>query len=183
MAMLAWIKGLFRRPTVAVAPAGRRGVPLATPPPREAGDVTPVWSVVANVLHKRPYGPGGVEKRSGTKHFAPGAKVFVIAFYWGMGAESVTVIGRHRKSHRYICIDMRAVHLANWRAELVHSPWVIRHVHERGELKRVWVGAEKRWVEGADTEYARRRADEIAAGYLARGAATQPFTTRPPSTS
>ena len=43
-----------------------------------------------------------------------------------MGGESVKVIGRHRKSHRFICLTMAAKHLANWRAELVYSPYVWR---------------------------------------------------------
>ena len=54
--------------------------------------------MVANVVHERPYGPEGAEIRRGTKHFAPGAKVYVFSFFWGMGGEQVTVIGRHRKS-------------------------------------------------------------------------------------
>jgi len=78
----------------------------------------PAWCVAANVIMERDYGPGGVEKRRGTKHFAPGAKVFVYDFFWGMGGESVTVMGRHRKSHRFIQLSMRATHLAtgaqNW---------------------------------------------------------------------
>jgi hypothetical protein len=39
-----------------------------------------VWCIVANIVHERPYGPGGQEVRRGTKHFAPGAKVVILDF-------------------------------------------------------------------------------------------------------
>jgi hypothetical protein len=120
---------------------------------------------------ERGYGPGGVEKRRGTKHFAPGAKVFVVDFFWGMGGEQVTVVGRHRKSHRFIRIAMPAKHLANWRAELAYSPYVIRQIRESGEFGKIC----------ADPATACRRAEEIAAGYIERGATTQPYVTRPPA--
>ena len=86
----------------------------------------PVWCVVANVIQDRPSGPGGVVIHRGTKHFAPGAKVHVVDFYWGTAGERVTVVGRHRKSRRYITLTMQSSHLANWRAELTYSPHVIR---------------------------------------------------------
>lgn len=127
----------------------------------------PVWCVVANVLIERPHGPGGGEIRSGTKHFAPGAKVHVVHYFWGMGGERVTVVGRHRKSKRYITLVMQADHLANWRAELVYSPHVIRHVLEH------------RGFSGPEPQ---AHAEQIAASYNKNGAARQPFTTRPPST-
>jgi hypothetical protein len=39
--------------------------------------VGPIWRPVANIVQERPYGPGGAETRRGTKHFQPGAKVYV----------------------------------------------------------------------------------------------------------
>jgi hypothetical protein len=86
----------------------------------------PVWCIVANIVHERPYGPAGQETRRGTKHFAPGAKVYIIDFFWGTGAEDVTLVGRHRRSHHYITMTIRTKWLVNWRAELVYSPYVIR---------------------------------------------------------
>jgi hypothetical protein len=131
----------------------------------------PVWCVAANVLNERPYGPGGAEIRRGTKHFAPGAKVYVFDFFWGMGGEQVTVVGRHRKSRRYITLVMRATHLANWRAELAYSPHVIKQVLASGEFAELPRGGPE----------SRAQAEEIAASYVRRGAASQPFTPRPPS--
>lgn len=140
--------------------------------PDEIGgpDGGPVWCVAANVVLERDYG-GGRERRQGTKHFAPGAKVFVYLFFWGMGGETVKVIGRHRKSRRYIRLAMPANHLANWRAELAYSPYVIKQVRREGEFSRFRPGS---------TE-AKLRAVEIAAVYMKQGGRTQPFVTRPPS--
>lgn len=131
----------------------------------------PVWCVVANVVMERTYGPGGAERRSGTKHFAPGAKVYVVGFFWGTGGERVTVVGRHRKSHRFITLAMEAEHLANWRAELVYSPHVIERVREYGAFSSGDPGGEE----------ARTKAERIARSYVEHGAAPQPFVTRPPT--
>ena len=131
----------------------------------------PVWCVVANVVIERPYGPGGAEVRDGTKHFAPGAKVHVVNFFWGMGGEAVTVVGRHRKSKRYITLVMQADHLANWRAELVYSPHVIGQVLAHAANEGLPQGEPE----------SRARAEAIAAGYNSRGAVKQSFVTTRPS--
>jgi hypothetical protein len=39
--------------------------------------IGPIWAPVANIVEERSYGPGGAEARRGTKHFQPGAKVYV----------------------------------------------------------------------------------------------------------
>lgn len=130
----------------------------------------PAWCVSANVVMERSYGPGGVEKRRGTKHFAPGAKVYVYDFFWGTAGERVTVMGRHRKSHRFIRLSMRAKDLANWRAELVYTPAVVKVIRENAEFGSLDAGSER----------AKRRAEEIAAQYIKDGALSQPYVTRPP---
>ena len=169
MNVFGWTKRILQRsPAIATGP---HDVLIDTPAPVEEAPDGPVWCVAANVLMERGYGPGGAEKRRGTKHFAPGAKVFVFYFFWGMGGERVTVIGRHRKSRRFIRLTMPAKHLANWRAELVYSPYVAKQVREFGEFA----------VLPADSEKARQRAEEIAASYIKRGAPVQPFVTRPPA--
>jgi hypothetical protein len=109
---------------------------------------------------ERPYGSGGAEKRRGTKHFAPGAKVYVYDFFWGVGGESVTVMGRHRKSRRFIQLSMPAKHLANWRAELAYSPAVAKVIRENAEFGSLDAGSER----------AHRHAEEIAARYMKDGA-------------
>jgi hypothetical protein len=169
MNVFGWIKRILHRsPALAT---GSHDALIDAPAPVEEALDGPVWCVAANVLMERGYGPGGAEKRRGTKHFAPGAKVFVYYFFWGTGGERVTVIGRHRKSHRFIRLTMPAKHLANWRAELVYSPYIAKQVREFGEFAGL----------PADSEKARLRAEEIAASYIKQGAPSQPFVARPPA--
>lgn len=160
MSLIDWLRrrfaGLLTRRAV--------DAPVASAPVAE----TPVWCVVANVLHERPYGPGGIEKRRGTRQFAPGAKVYVFSYFWGMAGETVTVVGRQRKTKRYITSIVQANHLANWRAELVYSPHVIRQILDYGEFAKLPRG-------GAESQ---AHAEEIAAMYRQGGAASQPYTTR-----
>ncbi len=146
--------------------ASRRAVEALGVPPAAAE--APVWCVAANVVHERPYGPGGIEKRRGTKQFAPGAKVHVFSYFWGVAGDMVTVVGRQRRTKRYITLSMRADHLANWRAELVYSPHVIRQILDYGEFAKLPRGAAA----------SRERAEEIAAMYRQHGAVSQPYTTR-----
>jgi hypothetical protein len=75
------------------------------------------------MVRERPYGPGGVETKRGSRHFAPGAKLYVHR-YIGF-KDQVEVVGRHRASHRYVNMIVSASWLTNWRAELVYSPRVI----------------------------------------------------------
>lgn len=54
-----------------------------------------VWCLVANVVEELPCGSGSTQKRRGTKHFLPGAKVHCYPVLWGDGYERIKVIGRH----------------------------------------------------------------------------------------
>ncbi len=97
----------------------------------------PVWCVVANVVVGRPYGPGGTERRRGTKHFAPGAKVYIFKPLWdwfpyGGGASHLMVIGRARKTHRYIAIVARSAWLTNAREGF--GPGIVLGWRQGGEL-------------------------------------------------
>ena len=89
----------------------------------------PVWLITANVVEERSYGEGGLEQKRGTKHFRGNAKVYVIDAYWGM-CETVTVIGHHRASGRYVKIDLPVKHLARLRMTLCYSPKVIELASE-----------------------------------------------------
>ena len=88
----------------------------------------PVWCVSANIVQERPYGPGGLETRHGTKHFAPGAKVYCVLFFWSGPLTSVEVVGRHRGSHRYVRMIVEHDWLTNLKLELVYSPYVINQL-------------------------------------------------------
>jgi hypothetical protein len=85
------------------------------------------YCVVANVADETAQGEGGLEIRSGIKHFAPGAKVWVLPSYWGDGGEKVIVVGRHRGSAGpYIRIVIARRHLTNFRVRTIYSPAVLR---------------------------------------------------------
>jgi hypothetical protein len=107
---------LWRRVRAAL-PRGRGAVEGATP--------ASVWCVVANVREQRPYGEGGRETRRGTKHFAPGTRVYCYPPLWGDGYEKIKAVGRHRGSRRYATMIVDSRWLTDWRARLVYSPTVI----------------------------------------------------------
>lgn len=85
-----------------------------------------VWGVVANVrefpLGTTPEQCAG--RRKGTKHFAPGARVWVMDQDWSWD-ERVTVVGKEKGTHRYIRRVMDARQLENFRAKRVYSPTII----------------------------------------------------------
>lgn len=136
----------------------------------EHSEPTPAWCIAANVVLEREFGEDK-EIRRGTRHFKPGAKVFIVDFYWGMGAEQLVVIGRHRASGRFIELSMASKHLANLRAELVYSPTVIKAVMAHHQFGRFEAGSDEQ----------RELAEFIAARWMESRGSTQPFVTRPPS--
>lgn len=97
----------------------------------DTGDVRRKLCAVANVVPERRYGPGGFGAKKGTKLFVANAKVYVIDYFWGMGAENVTVIGHHRKSHKLITTVMKSEHLENWRIGALYSPAILDKVSEQ----------------------------------------------------
>lgn len=99
----------------------------------EKTPATTVWCATATIKKEVIFGESH-EIRNGTKHFRGGAKLFVIDAYWGM-CNSVTVIGHHRKSGRYIKIDINPKHLENFRLELIYSPTVLSLLHKHFEDK------------------------------------------------
>jgi hypothetical protein len=131
-------------------------------------EIAPVWCVVANVVMERDYGPGGVEKRPGTKHFPAGSTVYILRRFWGMGGEQVTVIGRHRGSHRYVTMTIASKWLTNYRAKLVYSPHIIRLIQDSGEYPKAEPGGEA----------AKSYAEQSSAFWMSLGAKEQPFLTR-----
>jgi len=169
-----------------------------------------IWGVVANVVLERPYGPAGVERRRGTKQFAPGAKVHVFQRIGWSDWRRIRVLGRHRRSGRRIELTMGVEYLANWRAEAVYSPFVIRRlladvttspervaefraalagglVHPAMEgiyLRLAADGAEERVAavyELTAGEDGRRDAEQFVEWISKHGAGPQPFVTRLPS--
>jgi len=87
------------------------------------------WTAVANIVRERPYGPGGAEIRFGTKHFAPGAKVYIIDWYAGM-CERIVVVGQHRKSKKLIAIVTDVKLVENLRAKVCYAPAVLAKIKQ-----------------------------------------------------
>ncbi|GAB3638000.1 hypothetical protein GCM10027422_35900 [Hymenobacter arcticus] len=87
------------------------------------------WTAVGNILRERPYGPGGAETRRGTRHFAPGAKVYIIDWYAGM-CERIVVVGLHRSSKRMITLVIDVKLVENLRAKVCYVPAVIAKIRE-----------------------------------------------------
>ncbi len=86
----------------------------------------PVWCPRATMRAERPFGPGGEEVTWGSKHFAPGARIYLRRVMgYPDDVPDIEVVGRHRATHRYVRMVIRASWLEGWRADLVYSPQVI----------------------------------------------------------
>lgn len=82
------------------------------------------WCLVGNITDAHEFGESG-EIRMGTKHFQPGAKVYLAPPNWGDGYEMVVAIGCPRKRKRYIEIIIRSDHVGNFRLKKVYSPFLL----------------------------------------------------------
>lgn len=123
----------------------------------------PIWCVVANVVEERKSGPEGIPRR-GTKHFAPGTKVYCVPWHLGGGlGVAFKVYGQHRTSHRYVTMVVEANRLTNWRVKLVYSPHVI------AVMSAYWDGSEKS-----------KKGAEQAVAYMKALEAGQPFEFQTP---
>lgn len=92
------------------------------------------YAVVANIARETAHGEGGLQIQKGLKHFAPGAKVWVLPSGWGDGGERLIVVGRHRGSAgRYIRMVVRRRHLTNFRVRGVYSPALLQAMERPGK--------------------------------------------------
>jgi hypothetical protein len=82
------------------------------------------WTAIANIVADRPYGPGGAETRPASKHFAPGAKIYIIGWFPGT-CSRVVVVGLHRKTKRMIKLVIAVDFLENFRSKVCYTPAVI----------------------------------------------------------
>lgn len=80
--------------------------------------------IVANIIGDHYWGEQK-EIKSGTKHFRPGAKVYCVFMYGGMGHHHVRVFGKPRKSFRMIDVVIARSFLKNFRVQKTYSPQVI----------------------------------------------------------
>ncbi|MGH3176355.1 MAG: ATP-binding protein, partial [Streptosporangiaceae bacterium] len=105
------------------------------------------FCIVANVATETAAGEGGLEVRTGARHFAAGAKVWVLPPQWGDGGDQVIVAGHHRgtRGRRGLArMVMPRRHLTGFRVQGVYSPAVIRALTRpltelgSGHAPRLW---------------------------------------------
>jgi hypothetical protein len=97
-----------------------------------------IWCLIGNIVDEHISG-NDQEIKHGTKHFSANTKVYCFPILWGDGYEKIKVIGRHRKSKRYICIVMPSKFITNWRLQKVYSPSVLREMRSQNG----WTNGEK----------------------------------------
>lgn len=127
-----------------------------------------IWGLVANVRkHPASWANLPERKRTGTKHFAAGTRVYVYYNQWGDGMERVIVIGKRKGDHRYIRTIMEDAMLENHRLKKVYSPtiisWMTRNcpVYDTGEHTKEIHNF--RLPDGwDDTDFARQDIESIA---------------------
>jgi hypothetical protein len=69
--------------------------------------------------------------RLGTKHFAPGAKLYCFPQRWGDGGERIWDLGRHRcGGPKLIRIIVDTKWLTDWRVQRVFQPHVLREMRD-----------------------------------------------------
>jgi hypothetical protein len=131
----------------------------------ETGQELLGFCVVANIAEWTAHGESGILRQRGLRHFAPGAKVWVLPVQWGDGGDSVIVVGQHRgtRGRGYARIVIRRRHLTGFRVAAVYSPALMR------AFTRPWKDRETRpslWTgrEDAERQAARWQADDAAGG-------------------
>jgi len=79
-----------------------------------------LWCIVGNIVGNHFFGEQK-EIKSGTKHFRPGAKVYCIPEFGGMGHETIRVIGKPRGSKGMINVIIPTKRIKNFRLQKVYS--------------------------------------------------------------
>lgn len=94
------------------------------------------WCLVGNIVEKHEFGEAH-EIRYGTKHFSPGAKVFINLIYGGFGHDKIQVIGIPRHKRNYIEIVIPRAYVENFRIQKVFKPAVLKRMNNS---KWTWWG-------------------------------------------
>lgn len=89
-----------------------------------------LWCIVGNIVDEHFYGENKEVKR-GTKHFRPGAKVYCIPEFGGMGHESIRVIGKPRGNSAMINIVIPTKRIKNFRLQKVYSNSLFDRISEQ----------------------------------------------------
>ena len=129
-----------------------------------------IWCLVANV---RDYPVDELfnvikKERRETKHFAPGARVYVYPVQWGDGWDRMVVVGRKKGTRRVVRKVIPGSMLEDFRLRRVYSPTVIswmcgarfRLVRNRSDAP--W-GGDEPFMSGWDnTDESRKTIEEMA---------------------
>ncbi len=98
-------------------------------PKKDPKQVEFIWCLVGNVIEEHYFGEQK-EIRRGTKHFSPGTKLYCFPAKWGDGYEKIIVIGRSRKTNRFVTVILPARFIGNWRLQKVYDPFVKKRMLE-----------------------------------------------------
>lgn len=101
------------------------------------------WCVVANVAFETANGPGGLEIRTGVRHFQGGAKVWVLPPMRANDSDRLMAVGHHRgRGHRLIRVPVLWRHLTGFRVRMIYSPAVMRAIQRpAGGRPQPWLWA------------------------------------------
>ena len=92
-----------------------------------------VWCLVGNIIETHEFGESK-DILTGTKHFRPGAKVYMAPANWGDGYENIVVIGCPRHSKQYIEVIMRSAYTENYRIQKVYQPFILKMMEKSEHL-------------------------------------------------
>ena len=81
----------------------------------DEGNELLAWCVVANVADP-------------LRHFAPGARVWVLPAFSRNGDQRLFVVGHHRAGKRYVRMIVERRHLTDFRVRGIYSPGVLRRI-------------------------------------------------------
>ena len=95
----------------------------------------PVWTVTSNIVEERTSGPDGFESHTGTKHFSPGTKVYIIDWFPGV-AERIVVVGLSRKPKRFIKMVIPANSVQSFRIKMCYEPGALKKIYAHFETQK-----------------------------------------------
>ncbi|MBQ3300998.1 MAG: hypothetical protein IJH04_02380 [Eggerthellaceae bacterium] len=106
---------------------------------------------MANIRKEGFLDAGPLDSRGGTKHFAPGARVYVFPVRWDGWWDRGPVLGKEKGSGRYVRKVMGWEWLENFRCKRVYSPTVISWMMgARSEIRNFGSPYDEHgdWIEG-----------------------------------
>ena len=126
-----------------------------------------VWCLVANIRKEGFPDAGPLDSRGGTKHFAPGARVYVFPVRWDGWWARGPVLGKETGSGRYVRKVMGWEWLENFRCKRVYSPTVISWMMGvRSEIRNYGSPySHGDWIEGWSCPEDKEEIEEIVRFY------------------